>query len=490
MNVARGRISFASLPTDIERRFPLDAWNNASRWDLTGLDASALFYEAFFAEEGGQQRGNCPNPAGCGNWSLDIPRPQWGVWFGDTWRVSSRLTVNYGARYDLDLGAMAPPLVGETDVIIDNGLFTENVGYRNDIKDFNNVSPRAGFNYDVSGNGGLVIRGGAGLFYSTLHSNPTFDQQLWNGQRVLTNTFRNDGRPGFVRDPTRGITGEDVVSGRVPLPPQGVYLFNHDHQLPAAFQTVIGVQKQLGQSMSVDADLTHARNYDIQSSIDSNLFYDPATGYNKPLATFGRPRPDYGQLRYRSSDAKTEELKLATSFTRRFRDNWQAGLTYTLMLVGEATTSDNPFCRQCEWGLASDFQRHTFRANGIYQLPFDITVAGAYFYGSGNPYQGTWSWNPFGSGAGTRLRPDGSLIPRNNLQGESIHKVDIRATKEIALFGSVKLSGIAELFNVFNHANYGSYTGTENSVNYQKPVQNLATAYTPRSGQLAFKLSF
>jgi hypothetical protein len=143
------------------------------------------------------------------------------------------------------------------------------------------------------------------------------------------------------------------------------------------------------------------------------------------------------------------------------------------MLISEATTSDNPFCRQCEWGRASDFQRHTFRLNG-----------------TGNPYQGTWSWNPFGSGAATRLRPDGTVIPRNNLMGDPIHKVDIRATKEFALFGSVKLAGIAELFNVFNHANYGSYTGTENSVNYQKPVQNPATAYTPRSGQLAFKLTF
>ena len=38
-----------------------------------------------------------------------FPRPSWGIWFGDNWRVHNRLTLNYGVRWDVDWGAMAPP---------------------------------------------------------------------------------------------------------------------------------------------------------------------------------------------------------------------------------------------------------------------------------------------------------------------------------------------------------------------------------------------
>jgi hypothetical protein len=73
MNRKRGVTVFNALPPDMERRFPLDAWNDSSRWDLSGLDPAALRFEAWFAQEAGQLHGNCPNPDGCGNWPLIFP---------------------------------------------------------------------------------------------------------------------------------------------------------------------------------------------------------------------------------------------------------------------------------------------------------------------------------------------------------------------------------------------------------------------------------
>ena len=49
------------------------------------------------------------------------------------------------------------------------------------------------------------------------------------------------------------------------------------------------------------------------------------------------------------------------------------------------------------------------------------------------------------------------VIPRNALQGLPLHKVDVRLTKDFALSGSTRVSLIAEVYNLFNHANYGSY---------------------------------
>src|SRR5262249_38332052 len=139
----RGQMTFSRLPAEIEQRFPLEAWNDLSRWNFDGLDPAALFIQRSFAAGGpgapGVRTGTCPewppNYRGCGKWSLYVPRPKLALWAGDRGGVKSRLTVNRGLRYDLDWGASAPPFVNETDVVINNGLFTENVGYRNNIRD-------------------------------------------------------------------------------------------------------------------------------------------------------------------------------------------------------------------------------------------------------------------------------------------------------------------------------------------------------------------
>jgi hypothetical protein len=506
---ARGRLVFASLPPDIERRFPLDAWNDPSRWDLTGLDAIALYYEQSFARLGkglpGVRDGNCvvwmSSPAGCGNWSLATPRPQFAFWAGDNWRIMKRLTLNLGLRFDADPGVSAPPYINQTDVVINNGLFTENVGYRNNIRDWNNWSPRVGFNYDVRGDGRLAIRGGTGLYYGRPTHNHTFTVQLQNGQRMLSGTFPNDGQPGFVVNPTRGVTSQDVVDGRIPLPPQNLEVFARDYQLPTMSTTMVGFQKQVGAVMAVDADLVYDRGWNMGSGRDPNLFYDPQTGYNKHPTQFGRPRPDIGNMFLYESRGRSDSLKLASSFSRRYHDNFQAGLTYSLTFFSRDTGIgdqgfggwvDNHFDLDLrgQFGRAVDYQRHTLRMNGVYRLPWDLTLAGAYFFGSGNYFQSLTGLNPFGSNAGQRLRPDGSVIPVRDLKGNALSKLDVRVSKSVRLAGSVRVAGTAEAFNLLNHANYGGYNVVEGTVNYRQPTRHLGTMYMPRSGQLGVRLSF
>ena len=47
-----------------------------------------------------------------------------------------------------------------------------------------------------------------------------------------------------------------------------------------------------------------------------------------------------------------------------------------------------------------------------------------------------------------------------------------------------------EVFNLFNHANYGSYTINENNANYGKPSFNDNLAYQPRMLQIGFRTTF
>jgi hypothetical protein len=63
--------------------------------------------------------------------------------------------------------------------------------------------------------------------------------------------------------------------------------------------------------------------------------------------------------------------------------------------------------------------------------------------------------------------------------------------KRVSLGGPRQLDGILEVFNVFNHANYGSYS-TNLSVpsRFGRPEQNLNVAYAPRMMQLGFRFAF
>jgi hypothetical protein len=504
--LSKGEFIFTAAPADLNRRFPASAWNDPSKWDVTGLDATAQRFDQNF-----------------GDWTIDIPRPTWAVWFGDTWRMSDQFTVNYGVRWDADWGALDPPHIttqtkfnpvgGAPYPDIDLG--PGDLLYPNNLRDIGSVAPRGGFTWNVGGNGNLVVRGGSGLYYSIPDSNTTFSIQSFNGERILVNSFPNDGRPGFIADPTRGRTPQDFLSGRFPLPAQSPRVIAHDYQMPSTWQSTVGFQSQIGSQLGIEADLTHWKGYHFGNQRDPNLFFNAATGYNRNPAQ-GRPDPAYGQIQWLASDGSADHAALSSGLTRRYRNNWQASMTYTLMLFMHDDTTgfqfqgNNPFQPDAEWARSTDFQRHTVRFNGIWRLPYALSLSGAYLFGSGNFYSTTYAANPFG-GTGTNRyvtapltvntaaldRFDGKatyaigeVIPRNGLQGLPLHRVDLRLSKDLNLPGGVKITGIAEVFNLLNHKNYGAYNAQINSTTFGDPRQNLLNAYQPRVMQLAFKFSF
>ena len=405
--LSRGEYIFTSIPADINRRVPFDAWDDPSRWDFSGLDSTVQRFDQNF-----------------GDWTIDIPRPTWAVWFGDTWRMSDSFTVNYGVRWDADWGALDPPLIttqatfnpaGGVNPYDDIALEPGAMLYPNNLRDIGSVAPRGGFTWNVGGNGNLVIRGGSGLYYSIPDSNTTFSIQSFNGERILVNSFPNDGRPGFIADPTRGVTQADILAGRVPLPAQGPRVIAHDYQMPSTWQSIVGFQKQIGSQLGVEADLTHWKGYNFARQRDPNLFFNPATGYNRNPAQ-GRPDPNYGQIQWLESNGSADYAAISSALTRRYANNWQASMSYTYMLFANDDTTNfqyqgnNPFDPEAEWARSTEFQQHTLRFNGIWRLPYDISVSGAYLYGSGNYYQTTIGLNPYGHTGTTRLNSGTTAI--------------------------------------------------------------------------------
>jgi hypothetical protein len=86
----------------------------------------------------------------------------------------------------------------------------------------------------------------------------------------------------------------------------------------------------------------------------------------------------------------------------------------------------------------------------------------------------------------------GAVIPRNALEGTTIHKVDLRVEKTVVLVKTVKAQLIGEVFNLFDHANYTGFstqlsaTSAATTALFGRPT----SAGVSRQGQLAFRLSF
>ena len=146
---------------------------------------------------------------------------------------------------------------------VDDGssCLTENVGYHNDIRGTTNFLPRLEANYDVTWNADFPMRGGTG-YYMVQVSELAFGYQMlscstgsacWptSGATTRLPSFEtlNPEDPRICGDvrcgPQRGVTGEDVVAGRVPLPPQATCVIAHDYELPDSWQSTVAFQKQI-----------------------------------------------------------------------------------------------------------------------------------------------------------------------------------------------------------------------------------------------------
>ena len=428
---------------------------------------------------------------------FDVPRL--GGWLQDDWHVTNRLTLNLGLRYDLITNSWAndaevPPILA--------------AGRPNDT---NNVQPRVGFAYQM--NDRTVVRGGVGKYYGDILSN--LHMWTYGNQSIASVEVTNDGRPDFPSNPFNGprpTTAQafarfcDVnnrpgclTRGLQELAPPPPY-----DQVQNSWQTSIGFQRQFGSVAAFEADYVYngSRNEKvIQENV--NVSFDPRTGAPLPYSNRAtRPYPLLGIISVTPYMGWSNYHGLQTALTKRFSANWQGSLTYTLSQLKNATPRPMSGTRIVDFDVAPDLgneytlaesdQRHRLVFNGIYQTPFGFQVSGVYFYGSGEREQieaGDVN-RDIGEWANERFREDGTIIPRNSFIGDPIHRVDLRLQQRVPLPGRLAVDGILEVFNVFDRANYGSYTLDESSANFLRPAQNTNLAYAPRTLQLGFRFTF
>jgi hypothetical protein len=84
----------------------------------------------------------------------------------------------------------------------------------------------------------------------------------------------------------------------------------------------------------------------------------------------------------------------------------------------------------------------------------------------------------------------GQTLKRDALEGTPLYKVDLRLQKDFTLFERVHVIPMVEVFNLFNHSNFGAFQSTVNLPGFGSPQQNSADSYVPREFQFAFRVVY
>lgn len=485
-NIRGVGVSFSQTPADLPAIFP--QWDDPSSWDLDALSPLATSFVQGF-----------------GNFDIDIPRNIVAFWFQDDWKINQKLTVNLGMRYDNDIG------IWEAGVTVASGILEPRGN------DNNNFAPRLGFAYDLFGNRKTVVRGGLGLYYAEIVANMIIDQQIFDGETSIQATAEARGSDGInLRDPFDGATGDDFISGAVPTPPQSIQPVDGAARTPYSVQGSIGFETQLSNDFVVSADWVHYRVYNDWMRFDSNLFYNPDTGFQAPPSTFGRPNEAFANIQEFQTPNAAGALYdgLQVQVRKNFGEKLALNVAYTWSYLKDSTTSgfyypNNFFDPADEWAVSSANQDHTLNFSGNYELPLGFRIGAFYHYGSGQNFQIGAGSSPFGT-LGTnrtfrdtakfygdpstvhpaRLAPGLLIVDRNSLVGLPIHRIDTRLTKVVNIGERFRVIGIVEAFNLFNRANYGSYQTNTLTASYGSPVQNTNLSFAARMLQLAVRFEF
>jgi hypothetical protein len=425
--------------------------------------------------------------------------PRIAAYLQDDWHVTDTLTLNLGLRYDLTRNGWGND--AQVEPFLEAG--------RPD--DANNIQPRLGFAYQLSE--ATVIRGGAGLYYGDLLSN--MPMWTYGNEAIARITIPYDGRADFATNPFNGPTPSmdqafarfchvSNAPGCLPFGPLELAPVSDYAHVTNSWQTSIGFQHQLTPLMAFEADYVYNRSRNEKSLQENiNISFDPATGVNYPFSDVSRrPYPLFGPIGMTPFTGKSAYHGLQTGLTKRLSDRWQGSVTYTLSGLWNEDPLPMSGLRQVdidvapdlggEWTLAPSDQRHRVVFNGIWQVVGGFQVSGLYFYGSGERVETSYGGDLRDTASGTysaRLRPDGTIVPRNNFVGEPIHRVDMRLQQRIPL-GRVSLDGIVELFNLFDRSNFGEWETEESSGSFGEPLQSTNLAYAPRTVQLGFRLTF
>jgi hypothetical protein len=435
-------------------------------------------------------------------------RPEWAVYLQDDFRVTPKLTLNMGVRWDVFV-----PWVEvddrQSNFDVTTGRFViaspdatmggVKVGRYLQTYSKRDFGPRFGFAYDVNGSGKTIVRGGLGVFWnytpggtsSSKAQNQPFLQATTLTTSLGTNLRLSDGLPA-----PPGVNPDAVPQGTTRS------IFDRDFRDGYTWNWNFNVQRQLGRNYMVEVAYVGSRGRQFALKGDPNQA-PPIVGVtdqniNRPYRSVAPGLRTLGQLR---SEGILDYNGLLVKFQRRFANGFSFLNSYTLGKAVDfnsdndgTVTLTNIFDPEYDRGPAQYDVRHTLSSSWIYELPFGREsklggwqTGGILYWRSGLPINITQSGSMLSTGI-TNNRPDqvgdpkldnptveqwfdtsafrrtadqtGTFgnTPRNSVRGPGQFNIDASLIK-VTRFGRFEHELRLEAFNVLNHPQFGLPNG-------------------------------
>ena len=396
--------------------------------------------------------------------------PNAGFFAQDEWKLSSRLTLNIGLRYDLQ--------------------FLKTIH-----TDTDNFSPRAGLTWAPFESRRTVVRASYGLFYDRIPLRAVANALLSSNN---TTELTPGSQISVGLSPAQ--TGAPVFPAILAAPPPAVLVnfttMDRNMQNAYSTQTSVEVEQQIGSRSTLSVGYQHVRGLHLIVSINQNVPSCIAAGTNNGC----RPNSSFANNGQYSPRADSKYDGLHVSFVQRpvKWGSYRLSYTYSKSMndVGEfffSSPIDN-FNVWQDWARSDDDQRHRFVMNGTANIPFvKAQFGGTLQYYSALPFNITTGTTTI---QGTSARPilNGNYISRNAGEGFDRFNLNLRLSRGFAISERVHIEAIGEMFNVTNRVNGVTLNGTFGSGEYParpSPTFRQTTAIgEPRSGQVALRVTF
>jgi hypothetical protein len=435
----------------------------------------------------------------------------------DKWRISNTVTLNLGLRYD---------------------------NQRQTPASKDDVAPRAGFAWDVFGNGNTVVRGGGGKFYA--YPPVVLDLTLQqNGLRTLFPTISINAasdtcgcvlRPDIIADSEGNLgvaslsaAGQADLNARRDAAIAGTQfnrnptLDSPDRQMPYTWSWSFGVSHQIFRNAALSVDYVANASRDQLGVIDLNepvnrvrpgaAVFDP-TGALIPAEA--RSTPFARVLQVQTSPLFDGDYKsFQLSFVKRMASRWSGRLAYTLQrsnYVGGSATGGaaNPDARRVwldndprvDYGRFVSDRRHVLAASASVNPYRSLTIATVVSAISGaaiNEIVGTDVNGDLDQNDRPIRGIDDAILPIrseldssgraviNGLEGPGSFLVDLSFRYQLPLkAGLESIDLFYDVFNLLNRENLVNPTGNRRSAVFMVPT----AAQFPRQMQFGVRVRF
>ncbi len=482
---------------------------------------------------------------------LDQNAKMFGVYAQDDIRVSKRLSVNLGVRWDADFNLQGGNVQGKSRTYLALKAIGSPWAGGLPQNDLNNFSPRVGFAYDLTGNGHHVLRAGYGIYFGQTFQNiPLFMEQQAN-DTVFTQTLSlasagpGDAAASFVP----GLNNVRLSAFRFgvdPLPPVPAgsasltagavgRLVDPNFQNPYNHQMNAGYAWELSTNNVIEVEYIHVlglREAKRQNINPTDPLIGGARPYDAAFVAAGLPK--LAQIVVESSIGRSRYDAMNIGYRRRLSNHFSLNTSYVLSRAvayiggpaafGNAASDPKNIFDPSDFGNAPNDERHHFVVAGIVQLPWGIQVSPVMQGASARPYSATEgiNWRSSGSSNGTTRAvvfandpnnltatasmaaadirtgiANGTLkqVSYNTLRGSPFFQLDLRASKTFRIAERHNIEFISQFFNLTNRANFGNnYDASIRDTTFRQPLGYIAPSnvIVPKSfaAELAIQYRF